>query len=148
MQLINATRVTNIIKDVQYIDFWSTPESSFTAAYDLLYKGIKFDVVVQMPNGNMLAGDEIEPDPDPEPDPGPGPDNPDPPHLSTSVDLVILFVVDQQHRDLFFDLAKNIYLNRVDRREEIYHMIAPTQEGYKMPAKFKSNVWSFRLEFN
>lgn len=146
MQLINVARVANIIKDIQYIDFWNTPESSFTAAYDLLYKGIKFDVVVQMPDGNMLAGYDPGPDPD-EPLP-PDPDEPDQPDLGTNVNLVILFVVDQQHRDLFHDLAKNIYLNWINRREEIYHMINPTQEGYGMQAEFKSNIWSFRLEFN
>ena len=98
----------------------------------------------------MLAGDEPEPDPEPDPD-EPNPpdlDDPDPPDLSTNVVLVIIFVVDQQHRDLFHDLAKNIYLNQIDRRDCIYTSINPTQEGYKMAAKFESNVWSFRLEFN
>lgn len=150
MQLINVTRVTNIIKDIQYIDFWNTPESSFTAAYDLLYNGIKFDVIVQTPNVNVLA-DEPEPDPDPDPNPDEeDPDEPDGPiSFPQKVVLEILFVVDQQDRDLFYELAKNIYLNRIDDRTCIGEgMIDSTQEGYRTSIEFRSNIWSFRLEFN
>lgn len=106
-----------------------------------------FAIAEQAPNVNVLA-DEPEPDPDPNPDEE-DPDEPIPDPGNQKVELNVLFVVDQQDRDMFYELAKNIYVNRIDGRMRTGEgMIIPSQEGYRISIKFESNIWSFRLEFN